>query len=208
MKLIKTKDNSYTLYSEEYKEHYHSVSGALEEAEKKYVIPCKIKPGMAILDICFGLGYNSGMAIKKTNNIKIIALEKDKKVLEQIQNINVPDSFKKAYNIIKEAAKDFSYEDKNIKIKILLGDARKTIKQITEKFNAVFLDPFSTKKNPELWTEEFFKEIYKRMKNNSVLATYSCARVVRDNLKKAKFKIKDGPIVGRRAPSTIAIKVL
>ena len=37
MKLIKTKDNSYTFYSEKYNEAYHSTSGALEESFKKFV---------------------------------------------------------------------------------------------------------------------------------------------------------------------------
>ena len=44
------------------------------------------------------------------------------------------------------------------------------------------------------------------MKKESKLATYSCAGQVRRNLKEVGFKIKDGPCVGRRAPSTIAIK--
>jgi tRNA U34 5-methylaminomethyl-2-thiouridine-forming methyltransferase MnmC len=44
------------------------------------------------------------------------------------------------------------------------------------------------------------------MKPNSRLATYSCARVVRDNLKNAGFQIFDGPKLWRRGPSTIAVK--
>ena len=93
-----------------------------------------------------------------------------------------------------------------MKIKLLLGDARETIKQVTEKIDFVFLDPFSPKKCPELWTDEFFKDIYTIMRPGSKLATYSCARIVRDNLTKAGFSVSDGPIVGRRAPGTIGIK--
>ena len=90
MRLVKTKDNSYTLYSDKYTETYHSISGALEEAEKKFIIPCDIKPGMNILDIGFGLGYNIGMAVHKTRKLKIISLEKDPSVLKEIKNIKVP----------------------------------------------------------------------------------------------------------------------
>ena len=68
----------------------------------------------------------------------------------------------------------------------------------------MFLDPFSPPKNPELWTESFFREVKKLMKPKAILATYSCARIVRDNLKKAGFIVKDGPIIGRRSPSTLA----
>ena len=45
------------------------------------------------------------------------------------------------------------------------------------------------------------------MIKESILATYSCARIVRDNLKEAGFEVFDGPSVGRRAPSTIAKKL-
>ena len=71
MQKIKTRDDSFTLRSEEYDENYHSLSGALEEAEKKYTEPCKIKEGSVILDIGFGLGYNPGMAILKAKKAKI-----------------------------------------------------------------------------------------------------------------------------------------
>ena len=87
----------------------------------------------------------------------------------------------------------------------MYSDARETIKLIPKEIvDAVFLDPFSPKTCPELWTKEFFENIHKTMKKDAILATYSCARVVRDNLKAAHFRVEDGPCIGRRAPSTIA----
>jgi len=213
MKLIKTKDNSYTFFNEKYNEAYHTTSGALEEAFKKYVEPCKIKPGMNVLDVGFGLGYNSGAAIQKAGKIRIIALEKDVNIIREIPNIKVPYWFAEAYKIIRKAVLPLSYRDHNVELNIILGDARETIKNILtvqekNRFDAVFLDPFSPVKNPELWTAEFLKEIYKRMKTGAILATFSCAGIVRKNLKQVGFEVKDGPIVGRRSPGTIAIKIL
>lgn len=204
MKLVKTYDGSYTFFSEKFNETYHSKSGAIEEAFKKFIEPCKIKKGMKILDICFGLGYNSLAAIHIADNLKIIALENDRKILNRLQELEVPNDLKKDFEKIKEVAKNLEYIDKDVELKILLGDARETIKEINQKFDAVFLDPFSPKKCMALWQLDFFKEIKKRMMPNAILATYSCARIVRDNLKKAGFKIIDGPRVGRRSPSTIA----
>lgn len=204
MKKITTKDGSLTFYNEKYNETYHSKTGAMEEAEKKFVEPANIKEGMKILDVCFGLGYNSAAAIKKVKKIKIIALEKDLGILKKIKNIEV-NKYKKEYTKIKEAARNLYYKDKDVEIRIILGDATKTIKKIEEKFDAVFHDPFSPPRNPEMWTEEFFKEIKKRMKKGARLTTYSCARIARDNLKRAGFKVYDGPCVGRRGPSTVAV---
>lgn len=204
MKKLLTKDGSTTFYSEEYQEYFHTQSGAIEESFKKFAEPCKLKPGSKVLDICFGLGYNSLAAIHSVKKLSIIALEKDKKVLEELQGLEVPEHLKKHFEIIKKAAKNLYYKDEDIEIKIILGDAIKTIKTLNKSFDAVFLDPFSTSKNPELWTISFLKDVKKLMKKNAMLATYSYARQVRENLKKVGFVVKDGPVIGRRSPSTLA----
>jgi len=207
MKQVITRDNSITLFNEEYQEHYHSHTvGAIEEAFVKFAKPCKIRDGIKILDVCFGLGYNSLAAISFSKKLEIIGLENDKKILEKISEIEVPERYKEDYKIIKQAAKVLKYDEQNLKIKIIPGDARETIKQAGSEFDAVFLDPFSPKKCPELWTREFFDDIYRIMNKGAVLATYSCATIVRNNLKEAGFLVKDGPIFGRKSPATIAIK--
>ncbi|MCK5107316.1 MAG: hypothetical protein KAQ83_01190 [Nanoarchaeota archaeon] len=196
MKKVETGDGTITLFSEEYDQPFHSRSGALEESEKKYIVPCKVKEGDLILDVGFGLGFNVAAALEK--KAKVISLEKDETLFKEIQELDLPlDS----YQLVKDVANGLEDE----RLKILVGDARDTIKTINEKFDAVFHDPFSPPTNPELWTEEFFLEVKKRMKKGAILATYSYARVTRDNLKKAGFKVIDGPIVGRRSPSTLAI---
>ena len=88
MKKVKTGDGTITLYSEEYDQPFHSKSGALEESEKKYIIPCKIKEGDLILDVGFGLGFNVAAALEK--NANVISLEKDEKLLEEIQELDFP----------------------------------------------------------------------------------------------------------------------
>ena len=199
IKEIETKDGSITFHNEEYGEAYHSLTGAEEEAREKYAKPAEIKEGHNILDICFGLGYNSAAALDITTNIKITAIEKDPKILKKIANLKT--EFKH-FDIIKQTV-----EGKQTQITLLVDDARKVIKNLEEDhFDRVFLDPFSPKKCPELWTQEFFKDINCCMKQSAKLFTYSCARVVRENLKATGFKVSDGPSVGRWAPSTIAEK--
>jgi chorismate dehydratase len=216
MEQIKTKDGSFTFRNKEYDELYHSISGAEEEAVKKYAGTSgfdkliKKQDSINILDICFGLGYNTAAALDyiwnldKSVKINVVGLEKDKEILDKINEIN--SSFEN-YNLIKKSIKNnLEYKNEKFNIKIILGDAKKTIKRLDTKFDAVFFDPFSPNKNPELWTEAFFRDIFRLMKQNAVLTTYSCAVKIRKNLKNAGFIVKDGPCVGRRAPSTIAIK--
>ncbi len=202
-----TEDNSVTLFNEKYQEYYHSIHGALEEAFEKYIKPCRIaeiaKTGkIRILDVCFGLGYTSAAAIEaalESNpecEIEIVGLEIDAGIFDEMKKVSPS---LKYYDVIRGDKKN-----PKINLKILVADARVSIKELTEKFDAVFLIPFSIAVCPELWTVEFLSDIKKAMKPEAILATYSCAKLVRNNLKSAGFIIKDGPAVGRRGPSTIA----
>lgn len=202
MEFVITRDNSVTLFSEKYKEHFHSLSGALEEAQKKYVEAVGIENGYVLLDICFGLGYNSFAALNSAEALTIFALENDSRILKKISD--VPLSGK--YDIIKTFAETGQYNDKNYKLFLFLGDALETINNVPPNVDRVFLDPFSPKKCPELWTAPFFQKIFEKMKHGAKLATYSCARIVRQNLRDVGFLVYDGPCIGRWAPSTIAIK--
>ncbi|MBW2990184.1 hypothetical protein KY348_00595 [Candidatus Woesearchaeota archaeon] len=212
MKQVVTEDGSITFHSDEYDETYHSVSGAVEEAFKKFAEPAlefvKGKDEVIILDVGFGMGYNSAAAMDRileenlSCEIEIIGLEKDKKILDKIKDLN---PLIKTYHVIKDLVENqYYYNREGIRIKLLVGDAVKEIKKIKEKFDIILHDPFSPEKNPELWTESFFKELRRLIKKNGILTTYSCAGVVRRNLQSAGFKVFDGPRIGRRAPSTIA----
>jgi len=46
----------------------------------------------------------------------------------------------------------------------------------------IFLDPFSSQKNSELWTLDFFKLVKKVMHDNSKLITYSSSGPVRSSM--------------------------
>ena len=90
-----TDDGSFTFFSEEFGEAFHSHSGAKQEAQQKFVEPCQLAEKakqdnyLQILDICCGLGYNSAAALTTiwTANpscaVKWIGLELDSTVFRQ-----------------------------------------------------------------------------------------------------------------------------
>ncbi len=208
MKLVKTQDGSFTAFSNIAGEHYHTISGAIEEAFEKHVNALGIENGMQILDFCFGLGYNSIAACKNNYDLQITALENDIKIIEAMKNIEVPDILKSEFEPFRNIGKSFDVTDSNNnKIQILLGDALQRIDELPiNSFDRVFFDPFSPKKQPEMWSEELFQKIYNKMKIGAKLSTYSCAKQVRKNMISTGFKVIDGPVVGRKSPATIAIK--
>ncbi|NQV18234.1 MAG: hypothetical protein HQ534_06805 [Armatimonadetes bacterium] len=208
MQFIKTKDSSFTVYNERYKEHYHTLSGALEEAFEKHVNAIGVEDESHILDFCFGLGYNSIAATKGHKNLNILGLENDLEIIKAIKNLTVPKEIEKEFSAFRNLTEKPEITDENNNtIKLILGDAIHTIDQLPEVFfNRVFFDPFSPKKQPEMWSKEVFKKVFALMKPGAKLSTYSCAKMVRENMKAAGFIVMDGPIIGRKSPATIAIK--
>lgn len=207
MEKIETRDGSYTFRNPDVDECYHSTTvGAIEEAEKKYVEPANLQEGQSVLDFCFGLGYNTLAALMKVRSLRVVGIEHDREILDQIQKNDVPDEYKERYEIIKDAAKSHYHYDGEVTIKLFLGDAMGALKHIKERFDVILFDPFSPKKNPELWTEEIFREVHKVSKKGAILTTYSCARSVRENLKNAGWTVHDGPVLGRKSPATVAVK--
>ncbi|MEK6963882.1 MAG: MnmC family methyltransferase [Nanoarchaeota archaeon] len=207
---IKTKDGSSTFYNYTYQEHYHTLFGAREEALIKYVEPAKIKDrdNTVILDVCFGLGYNSAAALeqkKEGASMTIIGLEIDPAILKEIKNMDFPFSNKELF---VEAIEKGEVVKDRITLKIIVGDILNTIKTIKEKVDVVLFDPFSPKKQPELWTQDLFKTIFELMNPGGILTTYSCAKHIRESMKNAGFMVEDGPVFGRRAPGTVARKKL
>ncbi len=216
MKKVLTADKSETFMNEEVGESYHSYTGAVEEALRKYAEPTKIrelaKSGhIRILDCFFGMGYNSAMAVSvaleenPNCKIEVVGLELDAAIVSKIQEVNPEISFFKHYK--KLNGDNLSFVEGNVYVKVLLGDIRETTKVLeNDHFDVVFWDPFSPKTMPEMWSEDLFKEVYRVMKSTGVMATYSCARLGRENMRKAGLFYDDGPRVGRRGPGTLAVK--
>ncbi|MDJ0509828.1 MAG: MnmC family methyltransferase [Crocosphaera sp.] len=215
-----TDDGSYTFYSEEFDELFHSHSGAKQEAQYKFIEPCQLKEkaknqdNIKILDICYGLGYNTAAALDNiwtiNPNIKIelLALENDINVcLEAINTKLLNDFSETTINYLKILSTIYKVQDKNLNAQLLLGDARQTIQTVIQnefKADAIFLDPFSPPKCPQLWTVNFLKFVSQCLNKNGYLATYSCAASVRTSLQLAGLKIGATRSIGRRSPGTIA----
>ena len=215
--LIKTEDGTYSLYSIEYSQAMHSISGAFNEALHKHVYPSKIlennNDDLFILDIGFGLGYNILALIaeflKKNTGQKlhIFSLEKDFDILSKLKLISFGDNRDLIYDDIKKAFALELNDFNKYSIRVKFGDARKsTCSFSTNYFDAVFHDPYSPAKNPELWSVEFFSELYRIMMPHAILTTYSSALHIRNAMHEAGFLIGRGPSVGKKKEGTVASK--
>jgi chorismate dehydratase len=213
--LLTTDDGTSTLFLEEYEQAMHSMSGAYEESLLKHIIPSMILEqtveNLQVLDIGFGLGYNVLALVNefinknKSGTMNIISLEKDKYFLEFMEVIKFNDPRDLIYSFIKEVYISGEGTYKDINFKIIFGDARETIKSLKgNKFHAIFQDPFSPSKNPELWSVNYFIKLKELLSEKGIITTYSSADQIRRAMIEAGLNIGRGPSVGKKREGTIA----
>ncbi len=215
-KEIITGDGTITLHSAEYDEAMHTVSGAFEEALCRHVFPSKIlerrDEHLRALDIGFGLGYNilaliSEFLRKKSKQLlSVITLEKDLSHLTLMKRITFGDGRDRLYTQIKGAAEGGDLSLEGVSLQLIMGDAREIIREMDAiGFHAVFHDPYSPSKNPELWTLDFFRELKRVLNSEAILTTYSSAAQVRMALLQAGYRVGNGPIVGGKRGTLAAL---
>ena len=214
-----TDDGSYTFFSEEFGQTFHSKYGAKEEALFKYAIPTLLtekanRGHLRILDICYGLGYNSAAALStiwRSNpdcTIEIIALELDRSVVISAIKHQIFSEWEDPIPpLLAELARTELIDTNRLKAQLIFGDARQTIQQIIDRefrADAIFLDPFSPLACPQLWTVEFINLVAKCCADDGIISTYSCAAAGRTAMMQAGLSIAQINPVGRKAPGTIA----
>ena len=214
--IVETKDGSNTLFSKLYNQHYHNPDdGAINEALSKHIIPAftyhSNKKELNILDICFGIGYNTFSTIYYIlqNNldvkVNIFSPELDGNLVKSLETFDFPKEFENIKHIIKSIAKTTKYEDENIKIEVFIGNARDYIKSLKpNSFNIVYQDAFSSDVNFELWTKEYFDDIYKLCKSDCLMSSYAIATPIRLSMYEAGFFIYEHRPTKRKI--TLALK--
>lgn len=236
--LDETQDGSTSFVNTEFQESYHSSIGAYKEALHKHVLAVKLDElvrdlqnkndcVIRLLDVCFGLGYNSGVAIEKIweinpqQSIEITALESDPGIIEKISDLQIPENYHDVHKKLTSLAKLvpkmkqdplshnlLEYQEPKLSIKVLIDDARSSVKTLSENyFDAVFFDPFSPKSCPVLWTEEFILDVVKKAKTRAYISTYSSSRKAKDGFKNAGCELLEGPKLNRRNGGVLARKL-
>lgn len=190
-----TADGSCTFYSAQFGEHFHSQQGAQQEAVQKFVVPCRL-PQLAqtqariqLLDVCYGLGYNTAAAltaiwqVNPACHVTLFALESDLQVPRQAIANHLLQGYPTTIQaLLNRLAEEQQVETETLTATLAIGDARQTVRQALPpdwQADAIFLDPFSPPKCPQLWTVEFLQALGDRLTPHGYLSTYCSAAAVR-----------------------------
>ncbi len=211
--LVVTGDGSFTLPSQVVggeSEHMHSTHGAVTEARMKYAAPSGLQDEkkVRVLDLCSGLGYNAAALLEQQQGrVELDLVEYSPATLASA--LLVPEPMP-SHQLVKRAIEDhlrmvgyLRYQTQpplpwNIKIRVHPGDARQVVRKLKPPYQAVFLDPFSPSKSPELYSTQFLREISRLLSPAGRILTYTSAAPVRMALVQAGLEVGEGPRVGRR----------
>lgn len=175
------KDGSGTFWNETFHDYYHPKSGARKQGEVLFLQESSLKErlekgSVRLLDIGFGMGYNSLLACEMAQNLALHPLEihtidQDRIVLLQSANSikNIPGEKLAWPQILKELYKKGRYASKYFDIIFDNSDVRYALTRQEGAFDVIFLDPFVTRSNCSMVTLEIFKSLKKRLKKDGVL---------------------------------------
>jgi len=199
-KIILTEDGSHTLFIPRMNERYHSVHGAIREAEHVFIragLAAVPAPSIRVYEVGLGTGLNLLLTWKYAvqNNKEIVyhGIEKYPLPEEVISRLNygdlLGDEAKRIFTGIHRAPwnKDTKL-DAGFIFRKICGDVHTCRMELTP--DVVYFDAFGPDKQPDMWNIELFEKIYLAMRPAGLLVTYSSKGSVKRMLKETGFTVE------------------
>jgi len=204
-KLKRTTDGSFTLYSDKMQESYHSINGAVQESNFIFIdralakIP---KNKISVFEVGFGTGLNAlltwNYATDYKKNITYNSIEaypvkpelyKKLEYCNYCKNLN-DDDFISLHTC--QWNRPVNIKDSTFVLNKINSDLISFV--FPEKqYDVIFFDAFSPDKQPEMWTEKIFLNIFKSLIKGGILITYCAKGEVRRRMQKSGFTVERIP---------------
>lgn len=213
-----TEDGSHTLFSEMAGQTYHSSHGAVQESRHIFISQLSIKSqqlevseqelieksSLSVLEIGFGTGLNALLTAQwaRENGVRVeyTSIELYPLGEEVYCGLNYGRLLgdEELFLRLHEAEWDVGFVPvvENFVIRKCKSDIVEWLRNAqctmhnVQLFDVVFFDAFSPDAQPELWTEEVFRNVYALMKMGGVLTTYCAKGDVRRAMLAAGFRVE------------------
>ena len=203
-KIITTNDGSHSILVPELNEQYHSIHGAIKEAEHVFLkmgldeyLPHN-GTSLHVFEVGFGTGLNALLSVKwsqtKQQSVEYTSIEKhpvSKEEFQQLNYGNMVDEVDLYTKITNANWTEFIEISTKFKLRKLELDLVKD--PLPKGFDIVFFDAFAPNKQPELWDTSVFEKVYSIMNKNGLLVTYCCQGQAKRNMISAGFLVEKVP---------------
>ena len=202
--IITTADGSKTIQIEDWKEQYHSIHGAVQEAYHVF-----IKNGLnqfknqeiSILEIGFGTGLNALITLVEAKNlglkINYEGVEAFPVSSEEITALNYVETlnfqkYDKQFLHMHQSTWGTNFQ---LNVDFTLFKNKLDFQEIDHQnvFNLIYFDAFGYRVQPELWSATMFKKMFQALKNGGILVTYAAKGSVRRAMQEVGFTVERLP---------------
>jgi tRNA U34 5-methylaminomethyl-2-thiouridine-forming methyltransferase MnmC len=201
VKVIFTKDGSKTLHMPEHNEQYHSIHGAINEAEHVFIKnglrECE-QDKLTIFEMGFGTALNAFMTYlesKKTSqNVRYYTIENNPLPLKLVESLEYPDILnarneESIFSLLHTSEWNaLTTITPTFELFKISDDIQKLT--LDDKVDLVYYDAFGPRVQADLWTERIFSIISAVMKPESILVTYCAKGEVKRILKRLGFVVE------------------
>ncbi|MDY7395792.1 tRNA (5-methylaminomethyl-2-thiouridine)(34)-methyltransferase MnmD [Aureibaculum sp. 2210JD6-5] len=203
--ILITSDGSTTIQLPDWNEQYHSKHGAIQEAFHVFIDSGlrQFQPNdkLSILEVGFGTGLNAFITYLEAEKLKqlidYVGVEAYPVESKEVVKLNyVTELNAEKENKIFEKLHSLSWEEKHQVSKTFsITKRQQFFDDIIDDnvFDLVYFDAFGARVQPELWTPEMFKKMYKSLKAEGVLVTYSAKGSVRRAMEEVGFTVERLP---------------
>jgi tRNA U34 5-methylaminomethyl-2-thiouridine-forming methyltransferase MnmC len=229
-RLVKLASGVHSVHSLAHKETFHPVIGPVAEAEALYVKQLHLPERMAdhvgefvIWDVGLGAAANVLTVLKATRTtacpIRIISFDHTTAPLQfamdNAEALGYFEGYEKAVaDFLKDERANFIDGSRTVNWELHLGDfpslLTDTLDNTLPAPHAILFDAFSPAKNPAMWTQPLFANLFRFLDpaRPCALPTYSRSTMLRVSLLLAGFFVGAGHATGEKEETTIAANTL
>lgn len=207
-------------YSQTFDDIYFNTDNPKNESEYVFVSAIdelwEKQDKFIIAEAGFGAGLNFLTLCERFKNSKkrlhFVSIEgypiSPSELMQIYKNLNIfKQESKKLANIFPPRINGIhriNYSE-NITLDLCFGEISDMIKELDFEADIWFMDGFAPKKNSGMWSEDIFRQIARLTRTNGVVRTYSSAKIVQENFKKAGFCLELKKGYGKKRQMSHAI---
>ncbi|MDN5842283.1 MAG: tRNA (5-methylaminomethyl-2-thiouridine)(34)-methyltransferase MnmD [Alcaligenaceae bacterium] len=213
--------------SDRYGDVYHSASGAIGQATHVFLggndLPGRWRDRQAftICETGFGLGQNFLVAWHawrtdpaRSARLHYLAFEAHPFTQVDLANVlisRLPSSYGDlarelchAWPAVLPGLHRLEFDGGAVTLTLAFGTVRRLARQVQARVDAFFLDGFSPRLNPEMWSPALFGQLRRLARSGATAATWCSAGQVRRDLRNAGFLVDKAPGFGDKRDMTRA----
>lgn len=211
-----------TLYSEAYGDIYYHDGQGLAETEYVFLAGNRFQEKLKSNHLVIGeLGFGTGLNFLTTwkawkeqsgsKRLTFVTCEKHPLDIEHFEKAHAafPELSELSKQLrdklppIKSGFHFLEFENGQVSLLLMFGDAVDVYKQFEGKVDCWYLDGFAPSRNPEMWSEPLFQQMARHSHENTSLATFTAAGFVRRGLEAVGFSIKRVKGFGNKKHMTV-----